>query len=74
MFANNNSFISVVFIYLIVIKALVGQPMERNFTELMPDEIKDWIIEEKDQMYGPHNLHEYINGGAELFLSYDFLF
>jgi len=72
MFGNYKSFISVIFFYLITIKILVGQPMERNFTELMPNDIKDWIIEEKDQMYGPHNLHEYINGGAELFLSYDF--
>ncbi len=72
MFANHKTFISATIIYLIIIKALVGQPMERNLAELIPNEIKDWIVEGKDQVLGPHNLHEYINGGAELFLSYGY--
>ena len=72
MIIYNNSSILVIFFYLIILKTLLGQPMERNLENLMPSKIEGWIIAEKDQVYGPNNLYEYIDGGAELFLSYGF--
>ena len=40
-------------------------------SELFPD-IKGWKKSGDIQIYTPQNLYEYINGAAELFLSYDF--
>ncbi len=39
---------------------------------LLPEPINGWRITEKDQMYNPKNLFDYIDGGAELYLSYGF--
>ncbi len=35
-------------------------------------ELKDWPQKDKTNVYDPDNLYEYINGAAEIFLSYDF--
>ena len=40
-------------------------------SELFPD-IKGWEKSKEIQIYTPQNLYEYINGAAELYLSYDF--
>ena len=40
--------------------------------QLMPDTVEDWQTDRADQTYNRENLYEYINGGAELYLSYGF--
>jgi hypothetical protein len=39
---------------------------------LLPDTIQGWITTDLDRTYDRNNLFDYINGGAELYLSYDF--
>ncbi len=46
-----------------------------NLTELaeqLPGEISGWNKSAKGTFYSPENLYEYINGGAELYISYNF--
>ncbi len=43
-----------------------------DITALLPDTIDDWKVSTKDQIYDRENLYDYINGGAELYLSYGF--
>jgi hypothetical protein len=46
-----------------------------NLTELseqLPGEISGWKKSAKGTFYTPENLFEYINGGAELYISYNF--
>ena len=38
----------------------------------LPDEVDGWKASQKDGIYGQDNLYDYINGGAELYLSYGF--
>ncbi|MBW1814436.1 MAG: hypothetical protein JRJ39_12440 [Deltaproteobacteria bacterium] len=45
---------------------------EPELTDLLPGDLAGWSIAEKDKTYGQDNLYEYINGGAELYLSYGF--
>jgi len=47
-----------------------GQSMEKNLEQLSPEKIEGWQITGEDQTYNQENLYEYINGGAELFLSF----
>jgi hypothetical protein len=46
--------------------------MNDQLKRLLPNKINQWSIAEQDQFYNSENLYEYINGGAELFLSYGF--
>jgi hypothetical protein len=39
---------------------------------LLPDNIEGWIITENDHIYNPETLYDYIDGGAEFYLSYGF--
>jgi hypothetical protein len=39
---------------------------------LLPDKIEGWNIAENDHTYNPETLYDYINGGAELYISYGF--
>jgi hypothetical protein len=43
-----------------------------SLNRLLPDPLPGWRIEGEDGRYGPKNLYQYIDGGAELYLSYDF--
>ncbi len=42
-----------------------------SLVNLLPDEVKGWKKQE-DQIYNRETLYEYINGGAELYISYGF--
>lgn len=42
----------------------------KDLFNLVPEAPKDWRIETKPKIYGPKTLYEYINGGAELYISY----
>lgn len=44
-----------------------------RLTEALPQEIMGWKKSAKTVIYTPDNLFEYINGGAELYISYDFV-
>ena len=46
---------------------------EHALSDLLPNNIGDWLVNEKDQTYTPDDLFEYINGGAELYISYGFI-
>ncbi len=39
---------------------------------LLPDNIQGWNIAENDRTYNPETLYDYIDGGAELYISYGF--
>ena len=43
-----------------------------NMEQFLPDNVAGWINKEPDNNYNPSNLYNYINGGAELFISYGF--
>ncbi len=43
-----------------------------NLTKMLSDSINGWQVEAPDQSYNQENLFDYINGGAELYLSYGF--
>ena len=60
-------------ILIIIITSMVYS-MTDEITDILPEEniIQGWEIYGSDKIYGPDNLYEYINGGAELFLSYSF--
>ena len=43
-----------------------------SLTELLPRSLDGWKKSETTEMYNRKNLFDYINGGAELYLAYDF--
>ena len=43
-----------------------------DLATLLPDTLEGWTVTEEDQIYDRDNLYDYINGGAELYLSYGF--
>ena len=45
---------------------------ESDLTLLLPDNIEGWKVATNDQIYNSKNLYDYIDGGAELYLSYGF--
>lgn len=45
---------------------------ESMLEKLLPDSIYGWTRTGKDRYYDPESLYDYINGGAELFISYGF--
>lgn len=45
---------------------------QTSMEDLLPASVSGWEIAEEDGKYGPDNLYEYINGGAELYISYGF--
>lgn len=46
-------------------------PLKKLFAQL-PDTVSEWKKPAEFQIYGPDTLYDYINGGAELYLSYGF--
>jgi len=43
-----------------------------KLTDTLPGQINGWKIAEEDHVYTAENLYEYIDGGAELYISYGF--
>ena len=66
----------IVFVFILfMITGDGGEAMENPVSDLatlLPDNLEGWIVTEKDRIYGRDNLYNYINGGAELYLSYRF--
>lgn len=44
----------------------------KSLKSALPVSLEEWRAEEKDEYYHRDTLFEYINGGAELYLTYDF--
>lgn len=49
----------------------MGNP-ESELAKLLPNNLEGWKVAEQDRIYDRENLYEYIDGGAELYLSYRF--
>jgi hypothetical protein len=62
----------VLFLALLILGALGLWQMKSDITVLLPDTIEDWKVSAKDQIYSRENLYKYIDGGAELYISYGF--
>jgi hypothetical protein len=45
---------------------------EDSLTKLLPESLDGWRRSEATQIYDRENLFDYINGGAEIYLAYDF--
>jgi hypothetical protein len=48
------------------------QTPEEKLIQLLPDSIDEWTKWEADEFFNSDNLYDYIDGGAELYLSYGF--
>jgi len=46
--------------------------VKNNFTELLPNSVSGWKKSDTPQIYNRRNLFDYIDGGAEVYLAYDF--
>jgi hypothetical protein len=44
------------------------------FASILPQEISGWKKSQQDQVYGRENIFDYIDGGGEIYLAYDFQF
>ena len=49
---------------------LPNQTYCQSIIDLMPGDIEGWTLREPDKIYTPETLYNYIDGGAELYLSY----
>jgi hypothetical protein len=47
-------------------------PAKGSLTQLFPDSVDTWKRLETPQIYSRENLFDYMNGGAEIYLAYDF--
>jgi hypothetical protein len=56
----------------LILGAFIMWQASSDLTVLLPDTIEDWKISAKDQNFNRENLYKYINGGAELYISYGF--
>lgn len=61
----------VIFFWALGATLLVGPPMLEGKTFVFP-EMSGWKIPENPQLFSPVTLYEYINGAADLYLSYEF--
>lgn len=70
---------SFIFLFLILISAsgwaenkIDEKTEQRELKNLLPPAQKGWTTEEEARSFAKENLIDYMNGGAELYLSYDF--
>ncbi len=59
-------------IIVLTLGALIMDEAKADLTALLPVNIDGWKVSAKDQIYNRDNLYDYINGGAELYLSFGF--
>jgi hypothetical protein len=57
---------------LLILGAFILWQLKSDLASLLPDAIEDWNVSAKDQMYSREDLYKYIDGGAELYISYGF--
>lgn len=63
---------SVFFLVVVLVGAFSMGKGKLGLAWLLPDAIKGWKVVAKDKIYDRDNLYNYIDGGAELYLSYGF--
>ena len=56
---------------LLTLPACTGKIVKRLY-ESIPKQMEKWEAKDADELYHRNILYEYINGGAELYLNYDF--
>jgi hypothetical protein len=66
---KKNSTFLLLFLFLII-NCLGGDVS--NLYQTIPKQILDWKAEDKDQTFDKKTIFKHINGGAELYLAYDF--
>ncbi|MEJ2050520.1 MAG: hypothetical protein P8Y60_11915 [Calditrichota bacterium] len=64
--------IALVFSMVILWNAKTWSESMTEFVEFIPESLGGWSKTEADQFYNRGNLYDYIDGGAELYLSYGF--
>jgi len=64
--------VGVFFLVVVLFGAFSMGKVESDLALLLPDTIEGWKVAAKDQIYDRDTLYGYIDGGAELYLSYDF--
>lgn len=64
--------IGVFFLVVVLLGAFSMGKVKSELALLLPDAIKGWKVSAKDQIFNRDNLYNYIDGGAELYLSYGF--
>lgn len=63
---------TLIFIFLICLSSSKVTISADNLAGLLPDTPKGWIKSERPEIYNRQNLFDYIDGGAEEYLVYDF--
>lgn len=69
---KKNLSISMLFLGLLIVLAACEKGESMNITTLVPDEIDGWKAGGKDKIYNRQTLFDYIDGGAEVYLTYSF--
>ena len=60
------------FLFILTMNAICVEKTEELLLKSLLPEISSWMTSEAPQDYFPESLYEYINGAAEVYLSYDF--
>ena len=58
-------------LYVLILFTPMSPKNSQTDNELLPERIGSWTID-TEAVYTPENLYDYINGGAELYISYGF--
>ena len=69
---SNKNYILIFIMFVFFMTNLSFSSYKIDMNKIFP-EIEGWIKKGKPQVYLPDNLFEYINGAAEIYLSYDFI-
>ena len=67
----SNRFIQV-FCLGVLIMAGAGTTFSTEMSEIVPVSMNGWVCEDNGKYYDPSTLYEYINGGAEVYLAFNF--
>jgi hypothetical protein len=62
----------ILFILVLIILPSYFMAQENNIIQLLPQSPSGWIISSEPKIYTPETLYDYIDGGAELYISYNF--
>jgi len=60
-----------IIVFALILLIILMETTMASLSDLLPGEINGWKKQE-DQVYNKETLYEYINGGAELYISYGF--
>lgn len=62
----------ILFLMSLILGACSMREDNSDLAVLLPDAIEGWKVATRDQIYNQDNLYDYIDGGAELYISYGF--